>query len=102
MAKIIGSSTRIKDAMNMITDGLPPLVKYHGSLYVLETSGRQTGNLYYTKFSNIDKAEHSVNIPYSFEMTVGQLLDRGETASPKQPPRITQIPAASYAAFYQA
>lgn len=99
--KTIGSSTNVKDAMNLIDfEGVSPVFSWRGSIYIIETIGRVTGMLYYTKFLDSGVAEYSVHLPYSFSHTIGYLLEKGNNLRKREAPRITDLSPESYALYY--
>lgn len=91
MATVIGSNTKIKDAMNMIVAGSNPALHWHNEQYLLSTSKRQLGMLQYTKFAKNGTAIHTVHVPYSFNDTIAMLLTRGENLRTKLPPVVDSI-----------
>lgn len=93
--ELLGSGTNVKDAMNAIEfNNVPPVIEYHGYLFVIDYTARSRGQLYYTKFTgDATEALYTVHLPYSNAYNLGQLLDRGEGLGDRLDPAITTYPA---------
>lgn len=99
MENRIGSNLLIEKALDRIQfDGAVPVLEHRGHVYHIDYTGREFGNLYYTKFG-MDMGEpiHSVDMPFSKMHTLGELLDRGEGLRQKIEPKIDTLPPLAYA-----
>lgn len=99
-AKEIGISHQMKDVLNMIDEGLSPIVKYKEHYYVLESEGRDLGSMYYTRFDTIGVAEYSVQMPFSYADRLGQVLHKGDNLRSHHEPRVTELPPLLLAGIY--
>ena len=95
----IGNNLNIEDALDKIQfEEAIPVVEHRGFVYFIDYTGREFGNLYYTKFElDMSTAIHSVEMPYSKTFTLGELIDRGEGLQQKIEPKVTELPPLSYA-----
>ena len=95
----IGSNLKIEEALDRIQfDDAVPVLEYRGFVYYIDYTGREFGNLYYTKFElDMTTAVHSVDMPFSKMHTLGELLDRGEGLRKKIDPKVTELPPLAYA-----
>ena len=93
----IGYATKIKDLFAMVDSGIVPVLLYKDFVYVIDSTARGRGCIYYTKFTkNAAEALHSVIEPFSYAHTIGELIDRGEGLRDKLPPMIEVIPPLGY------
>lgn len=99
MENRIGSNLLIEEALDRIQfNDAVPVLEYRGYVYHIDYTGREFGNLYYTKFEmDMSTPIHSVDMPFSKMHTLGELLDRGEGLRQKMGPRITELPPLAYA-----
>ena len=74
-----------------------PVLSWRGSIWVIDTSGRATGTLIYTKFDDASTPVHTVYMPFSFAHTLGELIMRGEGMREKVAPIVQTIPPAAFA-----
>lgn len=97
----LGSGTSIKAALNAIEyNGVAPFLDYKAYLYVIDFTGRERGQFYYTKFTeNGGEAIHSIHMPFSFSYSLGEQIERGEGLGIPLDPDITALPPEVIAAL---
>lgn len=100
MATEIGISQKIKLVMELIDSGVSPIIKHRNTFYVIETAGRDLGAIYYTRFDEIGIADYSVQMPFSFADTLGEILHKGDNLRAHIEPRVTELPALILAQIY--
>ena len=99
MGKRIGQHMRINEALDNIQfEESVPILEFRGFIFHIDISGRPRGQFYYTKFEmDLKTPIHSVHMPFSSALTIGETIDRGEGLQLKIAPMITTLPLETYA-----